>query len=262
MIVEAKGIGVRRGGRDILRDVDFCVAPGEMIALIGPNGAGKSTLLRSLNGLVKLSDGTLALAGTPIAGMTRRQIARVAAYMPQQAGDTADCSVAECVMAGRLPHMSGTDGGDRRRVFETLERLGLLEFSERPLSHLSGGERQRVFLARALVQEPRLLLLDEPTSALDLRHQLDTFEHVAAIARAGAVAVVVAIHDLSLALRYADRVVMMSGGRLVADGAPAAVVTPDLIRDTYGVSASVGRVDGHTVVVPLRSMGNDRPAGE
>lgn len=260
MIAEAKAAGVRRQGRDILSGIDLSVAPGEIVALTGPNGAGKSTLLRSLNGLVPLSTGSVALAGTPVAALTRRQIARIAAYMPQQAGDTADCTVAECVMAGRLPHMSGRDDRDRRLVFETLERLALLHLAERTLAHLSGGERQRAFLARALVQEPRLLLLDEPTSALDLRYQLETFEHVSALARSASVAVVVAIHDLSLALRYADRVVMMSGGRLVADGAPAAVVTPELIKRTYDVGAEVGQLGGHTVVVPVQSAGSGSAA--
>ncbi len=260
MIVEAKGLCVRRQGREILRAVDLSIACGELVALTGPNGAGKSTLLRSLNGLVRRSAGTLSLAGAPIGGLSLRQIARVAAYMPQQVMETTDCSVAECVMAGRLPHMSGADSHDRQIVFDTLQRLGLLHLAERPLSRLSGGERQRVFLARALVQEPKLLLLDEPTSALDLRHQLETFEIVSGIVRTGAVACVVAIHDLGLAMRYADRIVMLSGGALVSDGPPA-IVTPELIEAAYGVEARVGKLGDHPVVVPVRSRALPPSAG-
>ncbi len=260
MIVEARGLCVRRQGREILRDVDLSVGGGELVALTGPNGAGKSTLLRSLNGLVRPSAGTVSLAGSPIDELSLRQIARIAAYMPQQVTEAVDCGVAECVTAGRLPHMSGTDGRDRRIVFETLERVGLLHLAERPLSRLSGGERQRVFLARALVQEPRLLLLDEPTSALDLRHQLGTFELVAGIVRAGSVGCVVAIHDLGLAMRYADRIVMLSGGALVCDGRPD-LVTPQLIEAAYGVEADVGRLGEHPVVVPVRSLPAPPAAG-
>lgn len=252
MIVEAKGLCVQRQRRMILSGIDLSVSGGELVALTGPNGAGKSTLLRTLNGLVRISGGSLTLTGAPIGSLSLRQIARIAAYMPQQVTEVADCSVAECVMAGRLPHMSGTDDRDRLMVFETLERLGLLGLAERPLSHLSGGERQRVFLARALVQEPRLLLLDEPTSALDLRHQLETFELVAGIVRLGSVGCVVAIHDLGLAMRYADRVIMLNEGALVCDGPPS-LLTPELIQATYGVEARVGKLDDHPVVVPIRS---------
>ena len=260
MIVEARGLCVRRQGREILRAIDLSIACGELVALTGPNGAGKSTLLRSFNGLVRPSAGTLALANEPIGRLSLRQIARIAAYMPQQVTEIVDCAVSECVTAGRLPHMSGTDRRDRQVVFETLERLGLLHLAERPLSRLSGGERQRVFLARALVQEPRLLLLDEPTSALDLRHQLETFEIVSGIVRAREVACVVAIHDLGLAMRYADRIVMLSGGGLVSDGPPA-IVTPDLIKAAYGVEACVGKLGDHPVVVPVRSLSAPPPAG-
>ncbi|MFV0336303.1 MAG: ABC transporter ATP-binding protein [Tropicimonas sp.] len=256
MSAELRGLCVRRQGREILRGIDLAVAAGELVALVGPNGSGKSTLLRSLIGLLRPSAGSITLMGTPIGDLSRRQIARIAAYMPQQVTGAVDCAVAECVLAGRLPHMSGADRRDRQIVFAMLERLGLLALAERPISRLSGGERQRVFLARALVQEPKLLLLDEPTSALDLRHQLETFEFVSGIVRRGTLGCVVAIHDLGLAMRYADRVIMLSGGALVCDGPPA-LVTPELMVASYGVEARIGAVSGHPVVMPLRSL----PAG-
>lgn len=251
MIVEATELCVRRQGRYILQGVDLSVRAGELIALTGHNGAGKSTLLRSLNGLVRASSGEIRLMGKPIATLSLREIARIAAYMPQQTAEAGDTTVVECVLAGRLPHMSGSGQRDRQITFATLERLGLLDFAPRRLSQLSGGERQRVLLARAMVQEPALLLLDEPTSALDLRYQLEAFEQMTAIV-AGGTGVIVAIHDLGLAMRYADRVVMLGEGRLLANGPPS-MVTSKLIASAYGVEARIARIDRHSVVVPVRS---------
>ena len=247
MIASTKRLCVSLRGRQILHDVDLDIAAGEVVALVGANGAGKSTLLRSLNGLVKASTGTIELGGRALAGMRFGEVARYAAYMPQHFGGMADTSIVECVATGRLPHVSRLGRKDVDIVFSALERVGLVHAADRVLSQLSGGERQRVFLARALVQDPRLLLLDEPTSALDLHHQFATLAHVVEITRSTGVATVIAIHDLQLAMRFADRIVVLRAGRVIANGGTE-ILTPDLIRQAYVVEARTGMLDGLPVL--------------
>lgn len=247
MIASTKRLCVSLRGRQILHDVDLDIAAGEVVALVGANGAGKSTLLRSLNGLVKASSGTIELGGRALDGMRFGEVARFAAYMPQHFGGMADTSIVECVATGRLPHVSRLGRKDVDIVFSALERVGLVHAADRVLSQLSGGERQRVFLARALVQDPRLLLLDEPTSALDLHHQFATLAHVLEITRSTGVATVIAIHDLQLAMRFADRIVVLRAGRVIANGGTE-ILTPDLIRQAYGVEARTGMLDGLPVL--------------
>jgi iron complex transport system ATP-binding protein len=252
MILKASQVGVRRQGRDILKEIDLTLQAGEVVALTGANGAGKSTLLRCLNRLISVTSGFVVLDGKPLEEIPLKKIAKMVAYMPShQSTGAVNCTVMECVLAGRLPHMDTADNNDLSIVFAILEQLNLLALSERELSNLSSGERQRVLLARALVQEPKLLLLDEPTSALDLRHQLETLERIVEVAKTKDVAVVIAIHDLTLALRYADRIVILSNGRLLADGPPG-VLTPDVIHTAYGVEARIVMVEGHTIILPLR----------
>ena len=247
MIVSTRGLSVTLRRRPVLHGIDLDVAAGEVVALIGANGAGKSTLLRSLNGLVKASAGTIALEGRPLRSLGHNAIARIAAYMPQQLAGAADSSVVECVSAGRLPYSSRLRDEDLDIVLAAIEQVGMIELADRAMSQLSGGERQRVFLARALVQQPRLLLLDEPTSALDLRHQFATLEHVVAVTRQAGMATVIAIHDLQLALRFADRLVVLANGTVLADGPPA-MLSPALMRQAYGVEVLSGALDGYPVL--------------
>ena len=239
-LLDARHLGVSLGGREILRDVALRVGDGERIALVGPNGAGKTTLLRALVGLLPYR-GSLRLRGREIGAWAARDRAREVALVRQQTPLAVDFTVAEVVALGRAPHLGWLDavaGEDAARVGAALDALDLGPFADRPVPSLSGGEQQRVFLAQALAQDAPLLLLDEPTAHLDVRHQLDLLGRVARLAAAGRT-VVAAIHDLGLAARFADRILVLAGGRLVADGPPAEVLTPDRLRTTFGVEAEV-----------------------
>lgn len=240
-LLEARSLGVDLGGRPIVKGVDLQVLPGELVGLVGPNGAGKSTLVRLLAGLLRPSRGNVFLEGRPVDRISRRERSRIIGYVPQDTRIDFPLSVEQVVLLGRHAHRSGLvvdSARDYALAAAALERVGLLHLRDRAVSSLSGGERQLVMLARAICGEPRLLLLDEPVSALDLRHQL----HALAITRdviaegAGGIAV---LHDLNLAARFCDRILVMQAGQVQADGEPSAVLAPPLLRDAYGVGVAV-----------------------
>ena len=239
-MLDARDLSVSLDGRPVLRALTFGVAEGERVGLVGPNGAGKTTLLRAVAGLVPYA-GRLALAGREVSGWRPRERARALALVRQQAELSVDFTAEEVVALGRAPHLGWTErlgAEDRARVGEALGALDLGALADRPVTHLSGGEQQRVMLAQALAQDAPLLLLDEPTAHLDVRHQLDVLARARALADAGRT-VVAAVHDLELAARFADRLLVLADGRLVADGPPEAVLTPDLLRRAFGVEAEV-----------------------
>jgi iron complex transport system ATP-binding protein len=255
VMVAARGVGVRLGTATILSDVDIEVAEGEWLTVIGPNGAGKSTLLRVLAGLLPAT-GEVRVAGTPLAALRRRDRARQIALVAQDPVVPPGMSVFDYAMLGRTPYirpLAAESAADVAAVRDVLARLDLLALRDRELSTLSGGERQRVFLARALAQGARLLLLDEPTTALDIGHQQDVLELVDELRTAGPPLTVVAtMHDLSVAGEYADRILLLSGGRRVALGPPAEVLTAPLLSAHY--RARIRIVDGEhgPLVVPVR----------
>ena len=243
---------VELGGRRILDGVSFAVEPGEWVTLIGPNGAGKTTLLRAVAGLVG-HRGEIAVDGVPVRRQARRELARRVAVVPQVPLMPAGMSVREYVLLGRTPYVSylGNESrGDLAASEEALARLDLVELAGRQLGTLSGGERQRAVLARALAQDAPLLLLDEPTSALDAGRQQDALELIDALRLDAGLTVLAAMHDLTLAGQYASRLLLLSGGRIVAHGAPAEVLTEPLIAEHYGARVRV--LDG-LAVVPVRS---------
>ena len=214
---------------------------GEFIGLIGPNGAGKTTFLKAVSGLVRSQEGTVHLDGHDLRGMSARDIARLQALVPQIAAFTFGFTSLEVVLMGRYPHMGRlqVEGAEDRRIAS--EVMGLTEteaFADRPLTTLSGGERQRVFVARALAQQPQILLLDEPTSNLDIMHQLKVLDIVQGLVAQGITAVA-AIHDLTLAARYCQRLVLMSEGRVLAQGAPEEVLTSTNIEEAFHVRAVI-----------------------
>ena len=237
----AREVSVRLAGAPVLRAVSFAARPGQVTGLVGPNGAGKSTLLRVLAGVLQPSSGSVRLGAAELAALPARERARRVAYLPQQ--DAAHPFTAlETVLMGRYPHLSrfALEGaGDRRLARAALARTGTGRFAHLQLDRISGGERQRVLLARALVQQARVLLLDEPAAGLDLRHQLAAMEALREEAAGGAAAVVVALHDVWLAGRYCDRLTLLAGGAVVAEGEPADVFTPLRFRDVFGVEAAV-----------------------
>jgi len=254
--VEVTGLGVVLGGAGILTGVDLSVAPGEWVTVIGPNGAGKSTLLRAVGGLLPASAGTVSLFGTPIARLGRRDRARLVATVAQSPTVPAGMAVLDYVLLGRTPYvppLGRESAADLAVAYDVLDRLDLTGFASRALSTLSGGERQRVFLARALAQGAPLLLLDEPTSALDIGHQQEVLELVDQLRADDGLTVLATMHDLSVAGEYADRMVLMAAGAVVADGPPRAVLTDELLGRYY--RARVRVIDGEhgPLVVPVRA---------
>jgi iron complex transport system ATP-binding protein len=248
-------VSVTLGGASILEELTADVERGEWVAVIGPNGAGKSTTLRAVAGLVPY-EGRIEVLGDEAAGLRRRELARRVALVPQIPVMPAHASVYEYVLLGRTPHLAylASEGReDGRAVQEALARLDLLPFARRRLGSLSGGERQRALLARALAQEASILLLDEPTSALDVGRQQQALEIVDELRAEVGLTVLSAMHDLTLAGQYADRLLLMDGGRIVAGGAAAEVLTRALIGEHYGAEVRiVGEPDSGLVVVPVR----------
>lgn len=243
----AEGVEVRVGGRAILADLSLIAPTGAVTGLLGPNGAGKSTLLSAMLGLRRLTSGSIRFDGVDLPGTLPADRARLCAYVEQVATTAERLTVADVVALGRVPFQSAWQGRptpeDETIASEALAELGMSSFSRRLFHSLSGGEQQRVQIARALAQEPRLLLLDEPTSHLDIQAQILVLETLRRRA-AGGCTVILAMHDLNLAARYCDHLVVLGGGHTVREGAPKAVLDPALLLEVYGVHASVVRPEG------------------
>ncbi|QSB15085.1 ABC transporter ATP-binding protein [Natronosporangium hydrolyticum] len=241
----------------ILHGVDLTVAAGEWVTVIGPNGAGKSTLLRAISGLTPYT-GAIRLAGTELGALSRRRRAQLVATVAQSPVVPPGMQVLDYVLLGRTPYipMLGSESAtDVAAAHAVLDRLDLAGFAGRPLATLSGGERQRVFLARALAQEPTVLLLDEPTSALDIGHQQDVLELVDELRRRDGLTVVATMHDLSIAGEYADRLVLLAEGLVAADGPPGSVLTEQLLATHYRARVRVLPGEHGPLVVPVRVAG-------
>jgi iron complex transport system ATP-binding protein len=252
-VIELRGLTVRFDETDAVSGVSFDVADEEWVMLIGPNGAGKTSILRALCGLLGF-DGEVLLDGRGVGELGRRELARLIAFVPQNPSTPPELTVAEYVLLGRTPHLGylAAEGRrDRQAATRALERLDLLPFAERGLGSLSGGELQRAVLARALAQEAPVLLLDEPTTSLDLGRQQQVLELVDSL-RSEGLTVVSTMHDLTLAGQYADRLVLLDRGSIVAEGAPGEVLSVSNLAAYYGASVRVVSDEGGTFVLPLR----------
>ena len=238
----AENLVVEIESRRLLDDVSFAVRPGEMVAVLGPNGAGKSTLLRVLTGLTAPTSGRVTFDDRDIADWSPRALAAARAYLPQNVTLEWPLTVARVVALGRLP-LAGLWGEPSAATDDAVDRalaeLDALGLRDRVATTLSGGELARVLLARAIVAAPRLLLADEPLAGLDPRHQLDALQRLQKMAADGR-AVVLALHDLDLAARFATRVALLGGGRVLADGPPAETLTPERIAAAFAVTARIG----------------------
>lgn len=250
-LLTVEAMNVSRRGQPVLRDVSLHVAEGELIGLIGPNGAGKTTLMRAVLGLLPHS------GLSSLARLSPRDRGRHVAWMPQSREIAWPVSVETLVTLGRIPHLAPGQRiaeTDRAAIDRALTRMELQHFRQRPATALSGGEQARVLIARALAQETPLLMADEPTAGLDPAHQISTMRAFAALAAEGR-AVIVSLHDLGLAVRHCSRLVVIDGGRIVADGPPLAVLTPDRLRASFGISAWVQNTDQGPVFQPLEVLG-------
>ncbi|PYE15497.1 iron complex transport system ATP-binding protein [Williamsia limnetica] len=239
--LRAHAVHARLGPRTVLRGVDLQVAPGQVLALVGPNGSGKTTLLRTCYRALSVHAGVITLGDDDISTLHRRDLARAIGVGVQEPASLGGLTVRESVQLGRTPHRrwhQAFDAQDRAVVTEVLSKVGLTELADRDLLELSGGERQRVSIARALAQQPRVLLLDEPTNHLDLRHQLTILGLLRELAEQGT-AILVTLHDLSMATTYSDQMAVLDDGLLVAVGTPETVLQPDLLAAVFGVNAHV-----------------------
>lgn len=259
-VLEVRDAVVSLSGTQVLNGISARIAPGEVVGIAGPNGSGKTTLLRAMAALVKLDSGTASLNGVALDAIPPRERARLIAYMPQSAADHSFTAL-EFVLMGRYPHMGRfrLEGRSDIEIAETaMRRTETVEFANRRLQSLSGGEKQRVSLARLLAQQADVLLLDEPTASLDMQHQLLTMATAREEADRGA-AVAVVLHDLSLAARHCDRLLLLKEGNLTAEGEPWSVVTQPNLRDIFSVDAAVEPepMSGKPLVSVLGVTGQD-----
>ncbi|HEY0623602.1 ABC transporter ATP-binding protein [Sphingomonas sp.] len=252
------GLSVSLGTRTVVDGITLSLEPGRLIGIIGPNGAGKSTLVRALLGLIPYRGGT-ALDGMEVTGLTRAQIARALAYLPQGQTLHWPLAVERLVGLGRLPHlapMSRIASADQAIIDRAMERADVAHLRDRIATELSGGERARVLLARALAVEARGLIADEPLASLDPGHQIDVMELLRSEARTGALVVAI-LHDLTMAARYCDRLLLMDRGRLIAQGAPLEVLSEANLRTVYGVQARIDESEASPLVVPTGRIAQD-----
>jgi iron complex transport system ATP-binding protein len=256
-LLAAQGVTYRYPGApaDALRDVSLEVRPGEFHAVLGPNGSGKTTLVRVALGLVAPAQGTAELAGRPAAAWPRRDLARVVGVVAQREDNLFPQRVRETVLLGRYPHLSlwgGERPADYAAVTRALERCDAQSLADRWIWTLSGGEYQRVRLARALAQEPQLLVLDEPTASLDVRHEMELFELVRALVDRHGLALLMITHHVNLAARFADRVLLLADGRTAAQGTPGAVLTRETVERVFAWPIAIEPFDGRPQMIPLR----------
>jgi iron complex transport system ATP-binding protein len=245
-------------GFSALKDVELEVGLGEFLCIVGPNGSGKSTLLKCINRILKTAQNTVLITGEDTSKMALRDLCKVMGYVPQSSSSTFPFTVFDIVLMGRRPYIQWSLGDkDKEIVAETLDYLGIGNLAMRPFNELSGGEQQKVIIARALTQQPQLMLLDEPTSSLDIKHQLEILCILRGLAQTRHCSVVVAMHDLNLASRFSDRMIMLKQGQIFAVGTPESVLTEENIASVYGIKARVTKsVLDCPQVTPLISEAN------
>ena len=254
--LEVKGLETGYGKVSVIKDMDFCISTGDFIGVIGPNGCGKSTLLRAITGVLPMRGGKVLLDGVDIRNLDRRELARKMAVVPQRTEISFPFTVREVVEMGRTPYLRKFEnprGEHSRVVDEALDRVVIEKIQNRTVQELSGGEYQRMLIARALAQEPELMLLDEATSQLDIGHRIEVMDLMKSLNRKEGLTVMTIHHDLDLAARYCEEIIMMDRGRIRAQGSPPEVLTPPHLRAVYGIEAEVRRSPGDDslYVVPL-----------
>ncbi len=254
-MLEIIDLSFHHGSAMILRGIAARVRKGAVLCVAGPNGAGKTTLIRCLTGIARPSGGQILIGGREVVRMTRRELATLVGYVPQHRPSGFPLTVFETVLMGRRPHLAWRPSPrDLRLTADVLRELNLEDLAMRDMDRLSGGQAQKVMLARALAQEPSFLILDEPTSSLDLCHQLEVMEMIRSLVGAGRMGAVVALHDLNLAARFADEIMLLKDGGVFALGEPSALIGPENIREVYRVDADVRMENGYPWIQPLRCV--------
>jgi iron complex transport system ATP-binding protein len=258
MEIAIDNISKKYGERTVLDSISFTVGKAEIVALVGPNGSGKSTLIKTLAGVHAQSAGTIRIDGSDMRTMDPVDLAKTIGYVPQHFTYTLYSTVFETVLLGRRQHIKwAVSDEELSRVQQALDALEMSNLAGSYMDQLSGGERQKVFIARALAQDPLLFLFDEPTSALDIRYQIEVMETMRELTWERGAGMIIAVHDLNLAYRYADSVVVLSGGRIEGYGKPQEVLTPSCINTVYGVDSFVVENENGKFLVPFRA----KPAG-
>jgi iron complex transport system ATP-binding protein len=256
VILSVNRIRFRYNSRPVLREVTFELPSGQILGVLGVNGAGKSTLLKCLNKVLRPQGGAVLLDGTNVLALSGDAVARRFGYVPQRYG-VDRVTVFDAILLGRKPHIKWAASEKDMSIVERLiGMMGLTEYALRPISTLSGGEAQKVMIARALAQEPKVLLLDEPTSSLDMRNQLEVMNLVTSVVKTEGVSAIIAIHDLNLALRFVDRFLIIKDGSIHAGGLKEDL-TPEVIEEVYGVHSILRIVEGYPVIIPVHCC---RPA--
>lgn len=247
MIVERVSFGYTKN--QVLKDVSFQIGKGECVAILGTNGVGKSTLLKCLNNVIKAQSGEISIGGMPLTGMRGDELAKIIGYVPQN-GSFPDSTVFDAVLLGRKPYIKWDVTREDLEITENIiKSLSLEKYAFRKANQMSGGEMQKVAIARALAQQPKVLLFDEPTSNLDIKNQLEVIQIIKDIVREQGISAIVTMHDLNLALRFADKFLMMIDGEIHAMGGPE-IITSENILKTYGVHVSIENYNGYNVVIP------------
>jgi iron complex transport system ATP-binding protein len=252
-LLEAKDISIQFGDRVILNNINFNMMQGEFIGLIGPNGCGKTSLLRTLAGLLPANANKVAILGQCLSDWQRQHLAQKLAYLPQGNESYWSVTVETLVMLGRLPHQNawtGASAHDREVVQQALVACDVSQFATRTVDTLSGGERARVFLARALAVEPALLLADEPIAGLDPGHQLEVMEKFRSLSASG-MGIITVIHDLTLAMRYCDKLVMLGDGKIISQGKPEQVLSAKNVAQCFHITAHTGSTEGIHYIIPI-----------
>nr|WP_307842486.1 ABC transporter ATP-binding protein [Salinibacterium sp. NG253] len=254
--LRADNVTLNYGGRDIVSNVSVTIPDGTVTVIVGANACGKSTLLRGLSRLLRPASGHVMLDGRDIHSMASKEVAQVVGILPQSPIAPEGITVRDLVARGRYPHQGWFQqwsAADEAAVEHALEATDTAQLASRRLEELSGGQRQRVWIAMALSQDPDILLLDEPTTFLDVRHQLDALDVLATLNRERGTTIVMVLHELNLAARYADHMILMGEGQIIAEGTPAKVVTAERMREAFGLEAQImaDPVSGSPMVIPL-----------
>ena len=240
------------GSKTILDDISFDVDTGEVLALLGPNGSGKSTLIKTICNIMEPRSGQILIDETPIEDIDITDLAKIVSYVPQSTAAATYTTVMDTVLLGRKPYVTGSyRQKDIDYALDAMKAMRIIGYSSRDVSDLSGGQRQRVFLARSLAQCPSFFIFDEPTSALDLKHQMNTMIKMREVVHDKGAGMVIALHDINLAMNYSDKVLMLKNGKIFAYGTPEETITEENIRAVYGVESRIMEAEGRRFILPM-----------